>query len=133
MSVKYVEAGSLKEGSYVIIDGEPCRVDEIEKSKTGKHGAAKARIVAIGLFDGVKRTLSVPVDTQVEVPIIEKFPAQIIAISGDTIQLMDLRDYKTFEVPMNHVEEEARKGIAPGVEVEVWSIAGRFKIVRVRS
>lgn len=39
--VKPTEAGSLKEGSYVIIDGEPCKVVEIEKSKTGKHGSAK--------------------------------------------------------------------------------------------
>jgi len=62
MSTKYVEAGELKEGSYVVIDGEPCRVVEIEKSKTGKHGSAKARIVAVGVFDGGKRTLSLPVD-----------------------------------------------------------------------
>ncbi|CCC82690.1 translation initiation factor IF-5A [Thermoproteus tenax] len=132
MSTKYVEVGDLKEGSYIVIDGEPCRVVEIEKSKTGKHGSAKARVVAVGLFDNVKRTLSVPVDTQVEVPIIEKFTAQVLAISGDVIQLMDMRDYKTFEVPMKYVEDEAKGKLTAGVEVEVWQILDRYKITRVK-
>jgi len=132
MSTKYVEVGELKEGSYVVIDGEPCRVVEIEKSKTGKHGSAKARVVAVGVFDGAKRTLSLPVDAQVEVPIIEKFTAQVLSISGDVIQLMDMRDYKTVEVPMKYVEEEAKGRLAPGAEVEVWQILDRFKIVRVK-
>jgi len=132
MSTKYVEAGDLREGSYVIIDNEPCRVVEIEKSKTGKHGSAKARIVAIGVFDGAKRTLSVPVDAQLEAPIIEKFTAQVLSISGDVVQLMDMRDYKTIEVPLSYVEEEARGKLAAGIEVEVWQILDRYKITRVK-
>ncbi|MFN3804700.1 MAG: translation initiation factor IF-5A [Pyrobaculum sp.] len=132
MSTRYVEAGELKEGSYVVIDNEPCRVVEITKAKTGKHGSAKARIVAVGVFDGAKRTLSVPVETQVEVPIIEKFTAQVLSISGDVIQLMDMRDYKTVEVSMRYVEDEAKGRLAPGVEVEVWQILNRHKIIRVK-
>ena len=130
--VKPVEAGSLKEGSFVIIDDEPCKVVEIEKSKTGKHGSAKVRIVGIGIFDGVKRTLVVPADAQVEVPVVEEFTAQIISISGETIQLMDLRDYSTFELTMNEVEEELKGKLEPGMQVEVWDIAGRRKIMRAR-
>jgi len=72
MSTKPVELGDLKEGSFVIIDNTPCRVVSIEKSKTGKHGSAKARVTAIGLFDGVKRSIVAPTDQKVEVPIIEK-------------------------------------------------------------
>ncbi|GIU70960.1 MAG: hypothetical protein KatS3mg003_0439 [Candidatus Nitrosocaldaceae archaeon] len=29
--------GSLKEGSYIVIDGEPCRIVSYEKSKPGKQ------------------------------------------------------------------------------------------------
>lgn len=132
MSTKPVEAGSIKEGSYIIIDGEPCRVVEVEKSKTGKHGSAKVRIVGVGVFDNVKRTLVVPTDSIVEVPIIEKFVAQIVAKTGDTIQLMDMRNYNTFEIPLSQIEEGLRNKLDIGVEVEVWSIAGRLKIVRTR-
>lgn len=132
MSTKPVEAGSLKEGSYVMIDNEPCRIVEVEKSKTGKHGSAKVRIVGIGIFDNVKRTLVVPSDTPVEVPIIEKFVAQVVSKSGDTVQLMDLRNYSTFEVTYDQIDETVKDKVEPGVEVEVWSIAGRFRVMRFR-
>ncbi|MFP3484331.1 MAG: translation initiation factor IF-5A, partial [Caldivirga sp.] len=48
MSTRTASAGDIKEGSYIMIDNVPCRVVEVEKSKTGKHGSAKARIVGIG-------------------------------------------------------------------------------------
>ncbi|MCK4280455.1 MAG: translation initiation factor IF-5A, partial [Candidatus Thorarchaeota archaeon] len=42
MSIKKTIVKSLKPGGYFLIDGEPCRVISIEKSKPGKHGSAKA-------------------------------------------------------------------------------------------
>ena len=48
------------------------------------------------------------------------------------MQLMDLRNYTTFEVAANQIEEDISGKIEPGIEVEVWDIAGRRKIVRVR-
>jgi len=132
MSTRTASAGDIKEGSYIMIDNVPCRVVEVEKSKTGKHGSAKARIVGIGVIDGVKRTIVVPTDAAVEVPVIEKFTAQVISVAGDNIQLMDLRNYQTFEIPSSYVEEEAKGKLEPGVQVEVWDVAGYRKIMRVR-
>ena len=131
MSKTFAEVGDLKVGSYVIIDGEPCRVVEITKAKTGKHGSAKAHVVAIGLFTGSKKTFVAPVDQRVEVPIIEKRSGQVIADMGDVVQVMDLETYETFEIPKPKEEDLASK-IAPGVEVEYWVILGHRKIVRVR-
>jgi len=34
---RIVELGSIKEGSWLIIDGEPCQVVEVTHSKTGKR------------------------------------------------------------------------------------------------
>jgi translation initiation factor 5A len=132
MSTRTASAGDIKEGSYIMIDNVPCRVVEVEKSKTGKHGSAKARIVGIGVIDGVKRTIVVPTDAAVEVPVIEKFTAQVISVAEDNIQLMDLRNYQTFEIPSSYVEEEAKGKLEPGVQVEVWDVAGYRKIMRVR-
>ncbi len=115
-----------------MIDNMPCRVVEVEKSKTGKHGSAKARIVGIGVIDGVKRTIVVPTDAAVEVPVIEKFTAQVISITGDSVQLMDLRNYQTFEIPSSYIEDEAKGKLEPGVQVEVWDVAGYRKIMRTR-
>ncbi|RLG75141.1 MAG: translation initiation factor IF-5A [Thermoprotei archaeon] len=130
MSTMYAELGSLKPGSFIVIDGEPCRIVEMSKAKTGKHGSAKAHIVAIGIFSGSKKTLVAPVDQRIEVPIIDKRTAQVIAITGDTLQLMDLETYETFEVDMPK-EEEIRSKLAPGAEVEYWEVMGRRKIMRV--
>ncbi|MEM2428507.1 MAG: translation initiation factor IF-5A, partial [Candidatus Bathyarchaeia archaeon] len=93
-----VEIGSLKEGMYVVIDGEPSRVVTIEKSKPGKHGSAKVRLVAIGVFDGVKRSIVSPVDAKIDVPLIDKRNGQIISVSGNTAQIMDLESFEVFDV-----------------------------------
>ncbi|OYT55295.1 translation initiation factor IF-5A [Candidatus Bathyarchaeota archaeon] len=128
---KPVDVGSIKEGQYIIIDNEPCKVVEYEKSKPGKHGSAKARIVAIGVFDNVKRSIVSPVDSKIEVPIIEKRAGQIISVNPTTIQLMDLETYEIFETNIP-VEEEIKSKISSGAEVEYWKILGRVKIVRVK-
>ena len=131
MGVQYTTVGDLKVGSYVVIDGEPCRVVEISKAKTGKHGSAKANIVAIGLFTNQKRTLMAPVDQQVEVPIIEKHMGQILADKGNSITIMDLETYETFDIE-KPTEPELVDKIRPGAEVEYWEVMGRKKIVRVK-
>ncbi|MGB9831350.1 MAG: translation initiation factor IF-5A, partial [Fervidicoccus fontis] len=118
-------------GTYIIIENEPCRVVEITKAKTGKHGSAKAHVVAIGLFTGNKRTLTAPVDQRVEQPIIEKKVAQVIADLGNSYQLMDMESYETFEVQKPNDPELLSK-IAPGKEVEYWEVMGQRIIVRMR-
>ena len=131
MSITYAELGELREGSYIVIDGEPCKIVEMSKAKTGKHGSAKVHIVAIGMFTGSRKTLVAPSDQRVEVPIIEKRSAQVLAITGNTIQLMDLENYETFEVDMPEDKNLASK-LTPGSEVEYWVIMGRRKIIRVK-
>lgn len=128
---KPVDVGSVKEGQYILLDNEPCKIVEYEKSKPGKHGSAKARIVAIGLFDGVKRSMVSPVDGRIEVPMIDKKSAQVISISGSNIQLMDLETYEVFETPLPG-EEPIKSKIANGAEVEYWKIMNRMKIVRAK-
>jgi translation initiation factor 5A len=127
-----VDVGSVKEGQYIVIDGEPCRIVGLEKSKPGKHGSAKARIVAIGVFDGIKRSIVSPVDARIEVPVIEKRSGQVISTTPEIVQLMDLETYETFETPMP-AEEEIKSRISDGAEVEYWKILGRVKIIRVKA
>jgi len=127
---KPMELGALKVGSYIIIDGEPCRIMSYTKSKPGKHGSAKARIVAIGVFDEAKRTLVKPVSAQIEVPIIEKKAGQVIALLPAAVQVMDLETYEILEAPLP--EEDIRSKLASGIEVEFWRILGRTRIMRTK-
>jgi translation initiation factor 5A len=124
------ELGTLKVGSYVMVEDEPCRIVSYTKSKPGKHGSAKARVVAIGIFDNVKRSFVKPVTSQVEVPIIEKRSGQVIALLPSAVQVMDLETYEIFETPMP--EEDLKSQLASGVEVEYWRILDRTKIVRTK-
>jgi len=128
---KPVDVGSLRVGGYMIADGEPCRIVDITKSKPGKHGSAKARIVAIGIFDGVKRSIVKPVDASAEVPIIEKRSGQVFAVTPSSIQVMDLETYEYLDAPFPE-EEELKAKIVPGVEIEYWRILGKVKVVRTK-
>jgi len=128
---KPVELGSIKVGSYVMVENEPCRIVDYSKSKPGKHGAAKARVVAIGVFDGVKRSFVKPVDSNVEVPLIEKRSGQVLALMPSAIQLMDLETFEVFEAPVPE-DADLKNRLANGVEVEYWRILGRTKIMRTK-
>ncbi|OLS29970.1 MAG: Translation initiation factor 5A [Candidatus Thorarchaeota archaeon AB_25] len=132
MSIKKSEAKSLKPGGYFLIEGEPCRVISIEKSKPGKHGSAKANIVAVGFFDNRKRNVIMPADRMVDVPLIDKTSATVIADMGESYSVMDSDTYETYEVPKPADEEIAEK-IELNVAVEVWNVMDIKRIVRVKT
>jgi len=128
---KPTEVGSLKIGHYIMIQNEPCKIVEYDKSKPGKHGSAKARIVAIGVFDGAKRSIVSPVDAKVDVPMIEKRNGQVIALAENAIQLMDLETFDVFFAPMPS-EEALKTKLTAGAEVEYWKVLDRTMIMRAK-
>jgi translation initiation factor 5A len=128
---KPVDVGSLRVGGYMIIDGEPCHILDITKSKPGKHGSAKFRITAIGVFDGAKRSFVKPVDLNAEVPLIDKRMGQVFAVNPSGVQIMDLETYEYFDAPYPQ-EEELKSKLIAGVEIEYWRILGKVKIVRIK-
>ncbi|MDI6903433.1 MAG: translation initiation factor IF-5A [Methanocellales archaeon] len=119
------EVRSLKQGRYVIIEDEPCTIISITTSKPGKHGSAKARIDAIGIFDAQKRSVVQPVNAKIYVPLVERKSGQILSLSEDVIQLMDLEDYSTFEIEM---PAELRGKLEVGKEVTYLESMGRRRI-----
>ncbi len=112
---------ALKKGSFVFIDEVPCKVDDISVSKSGKHGAAKARVDGIGLFDGRRRSIVKPADASVDVPILNKKKAQVLALAGERVQLMDLEDYSNFELD---IPEELTGKLISGQEISYYEVAG---------
>jgi len=128
MSKTLEEVGQLREGSYIIIDEEPCKVLNISISKPGKHGEAKARIDATGIFDNKKRSVVHPVKHKIGIPMIDKRNAQILSVSGDTVQLMDVVTYATFEIP---IPEEYKDKVKPGEDIQYIETLGKRKITRV--
>jgi len=107
---KPVDVGTLRVGGYVIVDN---------------------RVVAVGVFDGAKRTFVKPVDAQIEVPLIDKKTGQVLALLSNAVQIMDLENYEVFEAAYPD-DEELKQKLASGVEVEYWRILGRTKIMRTK-
>jgi|SRR5579875_956537 translation initiation factor 5A len=122
-----LEVRELKEGRYMMIDEEPCRILSIQTSKPGKHGEAKARIDAVGLFDESKRSVVFPVKHKVQVPMIGKRQAQVLSLSGSEVQLMDLESYETFSLA---IDDETKAQLSPGGEVQYLDAMGKRRISR---
>lgn len=118
----------LKIGKYVMVDGVPCKVVEIEVSAPGKHGAAKMRVTAIALFEGTKKTLLKPSDAGIQVPIIDRKRGQIVTLSGDNAGVMDLATYENFEM---QIPEEFKAAAEAGKEIEYIETMGRKIIMRI--
>jgi translation initiation factor 5A len=131
LSYKIGRVGDLKVGSYAIVDDEPCQIVSLQKSKPGKHGSAKFRCSAISLFDGSKRSFVSPVDTAIQIPIVEKKSAQVVSMGPSSVQLMDLESYEVFDVALPG-DEDIKSKLESGKEVEYWIILGRYKIQRVK-
>ncbi len=128
------DLGSVKEGSYIIIDDEPCKVVSREHFKPGKHGAAKVRLVAISIFTGSKKSYVAPAESRVDIPMIDKRSGQVTSLTPSLVQLMDLETFEVFETPKPTTEEmvELNGTLAPGAEVEYWTMMGKNKIMRIK-
>ena len=124
------DLGALKEGSYIVIDGEPCKIVQSDKSKPGKHGSAKIRLAAVSIFTGSKKAYVGPSASRIEVPNIDKRSGQVLSMTPTSVQIMDLENYSNFET--NLIEDEIKDKLQQGSEVEYWSVMGKIRIVRVK-
>ncbi len=139
MSIRRTEIQKLKSGQYIMIDGEPCIIKSTERSKSGKHGHAKVRVVCVGMFDNGKRSLTYPSGSMVEIPEIVKGNAQINFIEEKTINIMNLDTYESVDVEWPKEEELINKlkelqtnhDKMSACQVEYWQLAGKTLINRV--
>lgn len=114
----------LQEGSYVMMEDAACKINHYSTAKPGKHGSAKARVEGKGVFDDKKRSLSQPVDAKVWVPIIERQQGQVVSLTGEDAQIMDLDTYETFTMRIPEGED-----FSPEDEIEYLEYEGQRKVV----
>ena len=124
MAKQQQEVRDLQEGSYVVIDDAACQIDSYSTAKPGKHGSAKARVEARGVFDAKKRSFSQPVDAKIWVPIIDRKQGQVLSVDGDDAQIMDLETYETFTM---RVPDDV--SFSPEDEIEYLEHDGQRKVV----
>ncbi|MFH1056732.1 MAG: translation initiation factor IF-5A [Candidatus Micrarchaeota archaeon] len=126
--VVFGQMGDLKVGKYVVIEGEPCKIVSMDKSKPGKHGAAKVNVTAISLITDGKRTLMKSSDADVEIPIVERKRAQVVTVSGTNAQLMDSASFDVFDV---EIPEEMRSEVEVGKEIQYMVVMDRKLLLKV--
>ena len=97
---KQVEASSVRNGSMIMIEGEPCEVRSTSKSAPGKHGSAKHKIKARGIFDEKDRHITKPGDAMMISPDVDKKEGQIVSKDGSIAQVMDMDTYETEEMEL---------------------------------
>ncbi len=141
LSIRRTEIQKLKTGQYIMVDEEPCIIKSTERSKSGKHGHAKVRVVCVGMFDNNKRSLTIPSGHMVDIPEIMKGNAQINFIEESSINIMDLESYESLDVDWPQDEELKKKlkdiqtdpNMISTTQVEYWQMAGKTLINRVFS
>ena len=130
MEKKSVSVGGLKKGDTILIDDVPCKITDTATSRPGKHGHAKVNLTAVGILDGKKRQLVMPGHDKVEAPIIEKKSAQILSVTGNSANVMDMETYETFDM---EIPEELKEEVKEGKEVLYWTIMGAKVMKQVKN
>merc|ERR1712061_163158 len=145
-NAEYMGAGEIRKGSHLMIKGHPCKVAEVSTSKTGKHGHAKAHIVALDIFTGKKYEDLCPTSHNMEVPFVKRTEYQLLNADGATGEIsllledggtkddLNLPCFVTTGEPMEEdtkVQEDILKYFEDGKTtfVAVLSACGTEKVV----
>mmetsp|Transcript_2531 Transcript_2531/g.4351 ORF Transcript_2531/g.4351 Transcript_2531/m.4351 type:complete len:170 (-) Transcript_2531:85-594(-) len=145
-----MQAGEIRKGSHLMIKGHPCKCIEVSTSKTGKHGHAKAHIVAIDIFTGKKYEDLCPTSHNLDVPFVKKIELQVLQAddgtgevsllleTGETKDDLNLPNRVTIGEPTEDdekVTKELLEGMEAGKTVTaiVQNACGMEKIIGVKT
>jgi len=128
MVLKIINATEAKPGAMILFEGEAYVVKTNDISKTGKHGHAKCRILASGVFVEKKKVITVPGHERFDVPLVEKKRVQILSAEGRKASVMDLESYETIDV-LIHPDIEGQ--VEADKQAESWDIEGKKMLMRV--
>merc|ERR1711982_283818 len=140
----------MGKGSHLMIKGHPCKCIEVTTSKTGKHGHAKAHIVALDIFTGKKYEDLCPTSHNLEVPFVKRTEYQLLTAdndsgevsllleSGETKDDLNLPTFVTVGEPTDE-DKKVVKNILEGQEkgddmtVIVLEACGMEKIIQCKT
>ena len=126
---KLSHASAMKKGSYILVDDQPCIVKaDPQVSRPGKHGHAKVRIKAMNIFTGSTKEIVKPGHDSVEVPIILKKKGQVLSVTGENVELMDMETFETLSSELSFAEEDIKDKVEAGQTVSFWQVMGKVMI-----
>jgi translation initiation factor 5A len=132
-NITLVEAGRRKAGSLLMMKEEfPCKVTNLSTAKPGKHGSAKAMIVAKDIFTDKQYEETFGTGDMIPAPVVKKTEYVCIDMDADLVlNLMtsegELKEDLSLpsESHLSHLEKEVRALLEKGtkeclVVVQVW-------------
>lgn len=120
----YVEVSTLRVGSHIVHNDRPCKITEINVSKTGKHGAAKAVMVMKDIFTGSKHSTSYSTAEKVKEPVIKVKLYILVDINDEEVVLLNEKnEQETFTIgkhPMfSEIETNILNDFTDGKQIEL--------------
>eukprot|EP01080_Neovahlkampfia_damariscottae_P011150 gene11150-3972_t len=120
------QAGAFKKGDYIVIKDRPCKVIDYSTSKTGKHGHAKANIVAIDLFTGKKLEDICPTSHNMNAPNVTRIDFSLMDIDEDGYLVLldkDGEEKSDVQLPESEEGQKLRAAFDNGDNLSVCVIA----------
>lgn len=84
-----VESQRLKNGSLVMMKGNPCKVTEVSTAKPGKHGSAKVICKGKDILTGKQYECTFHSGDMVDAPITKRDEYTLLNIDDTTLELLD--------------------------------------------
>ena len=84
-----VESNRLKNGSLVMIKGNPCKVTEVSTAKPGKHGSAKVILKGRDILTSKVYECTFHSGDMVDAPIVKRIEYTLLNIEDEQLSLLD--------------------------------------------
>ena len=84
-----VESNRLKNGSLVMIKGNPCKVTEVSTAKPGKHGSAKVILKGRDILTSKVYECTFHAGYMIDAPIVKRVEYTLLNLEEDTLTLLD--------------------------------------------
>merc|ERR1711990_435328 len=84
-----VESNRLKNGSLVMIKGNPCKVTEVSTAKPGKHGSAKVILKGKDILTSKVYECTFHAGDMVDAPIVKRTEYTLLNIDDTTLEMLD--------------------------------------------
>ncbi len=119
----------LKKGNYVIYEGEPCVIKDLQFVVYSTHSHTKAKIELEGLFSGKKIQTSLPLHEQLQEADIIRKCATIISKQESKIQIMDSVNFETYDAD---ISQNLLEQAIEGDNVTYIKFGNSIKVLEVR-
>lgn len=121
----FVQTSTLKKGSYVLIKGQPCKIDNISTSKPGKHGSAKCHIIAKNIFTQKKLEMISQAHAQEKAPIVTRTTYTLSCIDDGFLSMIsdDNETRDDLPVPDGALGEEIQEAYDGGADLLITTLS----------